>query len=438
MIALYSYPSDASEQFLRRLRERGAIVDETIEARVKGILEEVRKKGDRAIVEYTRAFDCPDFEKAMIAVSDDEIEKAYEEISGFDRDFTDIIRRAADNVREFHEAQKERSWFMTRDDGVFLGQMVRPVESVGAYIPGGAEGATPLISTVIMTVIPARVAGVKEIAIASPPRKDGTLHPGLLVTAKECGAQRIYRMGSAWAVAAFAWGTETVKPVNIIVGPGNIYVTTAKRLLMGIVGVDIIAGPSEVLIIADETANPVFVAADLLSQAEHDTYASPVLITWNKELAEGVIEEVKRQVRSLPRRDVALEALTNYGACFLVENEDVAAELANRIAPEHLELHVKTPWDWLGKITNAGALFIGHYTPEPLGDYFAGPNHVLPTSQTARFASALGVQNFLRRISLLHYPEEAFFRDASAVERMARWEGLEAHARSISIRKKNG
>lgn len=438
MIRKLAYPSEKTEEFLRRFAERGVRVDESIETDVRNIIENVRRHGDSAIVEYTRALDSPSFTREMIVVGESEIDHAYKEMLSKEPDFVEVIRKAADNIRVFHEAQREKSWFINREEEIFLGQIVRPVDAVGAYIPGGTGGNTPLISTLLMTVIPARVAGVPHISIASPPRRDGSLHPGILAAAKECGVSRIYRMGSAWAISAFAWGTETVNPVNVIVGPGNIYVVTAKRLVSGHVGVDIIAGPSEVLIIADETAVPAFSAADLLSQAEHDTYASAMLITWNNEVAESIIREVERQIEGLPRKNIAAQSLQNYGACFMVKDKEDAMELAHRIAPEHLELHVEKPWEWLGKIRNAGAVFLGHYTPEPLGDYFAGPNHVLPTSQTARFASALNIGTFLKRISVLYYTKRAFLESGPKVEKMAQWEGLDAHAQSVIIRMKNG
>jgi histidinol dehydrogenase len=339
-----------------------------------------------------------------------------------------------DNVRSFHAHQLQSSHFVTRPDGTFLGQMVLPVASAGLYIPGGKGGTTPLISSVLMNGIPARLAGVADLAMVTPPRRDGTIDPHLLVAAGEVGISRIHRLGSAWAVAALAFGTPAVPRVDVIVGPGNIYVALAKKLVSGRVGIDMLAGPSEVLVIADGHAVADYIAADLLAQAEHDPMAGAVLIATDRELGECVAAALQTQLAHLPRREVAELSLSQYGAIFLVESLDAAFDLANRIAPEHLEIQVQDPWLCLGKVRNAGAVFLGGYTPEAVGDYFAGPNHVLPTAGTARFASALGVEDFLKKTSVIAYSREALHRDAPAIIRLAELEGLEAHARSVRVR----
>jgi histidinol dehydrogenase len=316
--------------------------------------------------------------------------------------------------------------------------MVRPVEAAGLYIPGGKGGETPLISSVLMNGIPARLAGVKDLALVTPPRSDGSVNPYLLVAAGEVGVSRIHKIGSAWAIAALAYGTASVRRVDVIVGPGNIYVALAKKLVSGEVGIDLLAGPSEILIIADEHANPHHVAADMLSQAEHDSMASAVLITTDAVLAEKAVDSVRGQLSQLPRRELARESLQRFGAVFLVKSLDEAVRLANRIAPEHLEIQTADPWSLLGKIEHAGAVFLGDSTPEAVGDYYAGPNHVLPTAGTARFASALGVENFLKRTSVISYSREALERDGDAIIRLAELEGLEAHAASVRVRLKKG
>jgi len=432
MIPEFSYPSWEAETFLKKLAERGAEADENIKTQVLEILNNVRSRGDEALLEYTRRFDFPDATLESLEVKESEIENAYRAVSS---EFLEILRKAIKNIRSFHENQKEKSWFQIDEKGRLVGQLVRPVQSAGLYVPGGTGGNTPLISTLLMTAIPARVAEVPDIALVSPPRKDGSLHPGLLVAAKEVDVNRIYKVGSAWAIGALAYGTETIKPVNVIVGPGNIYVTTAKKIVAGLVGIDILAGPSEILIVADETAFPSYVAADLLSQAEHDTMASSILITTSKQISEKVRSALEDQLKLLGRKKVALASLKSYGASFIVSSTDQAVELVNRIAPEHLEIHVKDPWSFLGRIKNAGAVFLGSYTPEAVGDYFAGPNHVLPTSATARYASALNVGVFFKRISVLQYTKEALDEDVKTIAEMARWEGLEAHARSVLIRR---
>jgi histidinol dehydrogenase len=318
--------------------------------------------------------------------------------------------------------------------GTLLGQLIHPVDAAGVYVPGARGGETPLVSSVLMGVIPAKVAGVKQIVMVTPPTKSGGVSPHLLVAAKKAGVDAVFKAGSAWAVAALAYGTETIPKVDVIVGPGNIYVTLAKKILAGTVGIDMIAGPSEIVIIADESARSDFIAADLLSQAEHDVLSSALLITDSPKLAQATVKEIKGQLTNLTRAEIAGKSLAKYGAVIVVRNIAVAIELANRIAPEHLELQTKDPFEMVGKIRNAGAVFLGNYTPEPVGDYIAGPNHVLPTAGTARFASALSVDNFIKKTSLIQYTKKAFEREAPDIIRLAEIEGLGAHAGSIKIR----
>lgn len=425
------FPSSEAEQRLEQIKSRRIESGGELERKVKEILEEVKEKGDEALVSYTRKFDCPSFTREDITVSDREIDDARKKV---EKEFIDILERAIQNISLFHENQKQKSWFKTSDDGTILGQIVRPVESAGLYIPGGKGGETPLISSVLMNAIPAKIAGVKHIAMVSPPKKDGSLNPHLLVAANLVGIDRIYKLGSAWAIGALAFGTETISQVDVIVGPGNIYVAVAKKLVSGRVGIDMIAGPSEILVIADNHASPREIAADLLSQAEHDSMASSILITTDRAVAEEVSKEVEKQLDLLPRSEIARESWENFGGIFIVDTLDKAAALANDLAPEHLEILIESPFDLLAKIKNAGAIFLGRYSPEAVGDYFAGPNHVLPTSGTARFASALSVDDFIKKSSLIYYSSQAFERDASAIIKLAELEGLEAHARSVRVR----
>ncbi|WP_448382248.1 histidinol dehydrogenase [Desulfosoma sp.] len=431
MVPVVNYPSVEAERFLSAVTGRQVVVDAQLEKQVQEILEAVRRDGDEALVDFTRRFDAPDFTKARIRVSPEEIDEAYATV---DPGLVAVIRKARDNIHRFHEHQRSSSWFTTHADGCYMGQMVRPVSAAGLYVPGGQGGETPLVSTVLMTAVPAVVAGVVDIAMVTPPRRDGTLNPYLLVAAREAGVHRIHKVGSAWAVAALAYGTESVPPVDVVVGPGNIYVTLAKKMVSGRVGIDGLAGPSEVVVIADRTADPRFVAADLLSQAEHDPMASAVCLTDDAELVNSVLAALESQTRELPRQDIAREALSRYGAVILTRSLEEAVEVANRLAPEHLELLCEDPWALLPRVQNAGAVFMGAHTPEALGDYFAGPNHVLPTSGTARFASALSVETFVKKTTVLAYSREAFVRDAPAVAALAALERLDAHARSVQVR----
>jgi histidinol dehydrogenase len=420
------------DQLAQRLDTRRS-QDPEVERRVRDILDDVKRRGDEAVAEYARRFDCANFSPEHIPVSRDEIELALDQVPASD---LDILAEAMHNVRAFHEAQKRESWIRADDDGSFLGQIVRPVDAAGLYVPGGAGGSTPLVSSLIMTAIPAQVAGVPRIAAATPPRADGSVNPYILAAAELLGDVAVLRAGGPWAIAAMAYGTESVPACDVIAGPGNIHVTTAKRLLTGEVGLDMIAGPSEILILADDSADPVHLAADMLSQAEHDAMASAMLATTSPETASEVREELLRQLAELDRADTARASLENFGAVLLAPDLDAGVEAVNRIAPEHLEIVVRDPWALLGRIRHAGAIFLGPHAPEPVGDYFAGPNHVLPTLQSARFSSALGVDHFTKSSSLVAPSREYLDRNASKIARLARLEGLEAHARSVESRVK--
>ncbi|MGE4557006.1 MAG: histidinol dehydrogenase [Desulfovibrionaceae bacterium] len=424
-------PEDMGQLVERLASRRG--MDPEMERRVRAILDDVRQRGDEALVEYTRRFDCPDFDAGQIVVERREIERAMDQVPPGD---LDILAEAIANVRSFHQAQKRESWVRSEGDGTVLGQLVRPVEAAGLYVPGGAGGSTPLISSLIMTAAPAQIAGVPRITAVTPPRRDGSLNPYILATANLLGSVTVLRCGSAWAVAALAYGTQSVPACDVIAGPGNIYVTTAKRLLTGEIGIDMIAGPSEILILADDSAKPNQLAADLLSQAEHDTLASSLLITTSPELARDVREELLRQLGELDRAEMARASLQDYGAVLLASDLDTALAAVNRIAPEHLEIVLRDPWPLLGRIHNAGAIFLGPHAPEPVGDYFAGPNHVLPTLRNCRHASALGVDNFLKFSSLIATSEDYILKHGAKIARLARLEGLEAHARSVESRLK--
>ena len=366
-----------------------------------------------------------------IKVTRQEIDDAAKKI---DRSFVRALNRAVKQIESFHKQQLVKSWISTKRTGTLLGQIVNPVDRAGIYVPGGMGGKTPLVSSVLMGAIPAGVAGVKHIAMVTPPTRAGEINPHLLIAAKKVGVNAVYKVGSAWAIAALAYGTETIPKVDVIVGPGNIYVTIAKKIVAGTVGIDMIAGPSEILVIADSTANPAFVAADLLSQAEHDILSSAILVTNSKDTAKAVALAVNEQLAVLERKEIAGKSLARFGAIIVVPDLDTAVELSNRIAPEHLELQIKDPFAYIGQIRNAGAVFMGNYTPEPVGDYIAGPNHVLPTAGTARFSSALSVDNFVKKTSLIQYSREAFEREARDIIRLAEIEGLDAHANAVKIR----
>lgn len=407
--------------------------DAKVDALVRDILTNIKERGDDALAEYTRKFDCATFDTTMLRVPKDAIAKALTDIPESD---VAILREAIERVRTFHANQKEKSWWTTSEDGTILGQMVRPVDRVGLYVPGGQGGETPLISSLIMNAIPAQVAGVESIAVTSPPRQDGTLNPYILATAALLELDEIYLAGSAWAIAALAYGTETITPCDVLAGPGNIFVATAKSQLIGHVGIDMVAGPSEIAILADESATPAWLAADMLSQAEHDPLAAALLVTPDASLAAAVKKELTTQCAALPRSEIAAKSLEDWGAIITVPDLEIGAELINMLAPEHLELALADPWPMLGSIRHAGAIFMGHNAPEPVGDYFAGPNHVLPTLRTVRFSSALSVQNFCKKSSVIATSPGYVNKHGDKIARLARLEGLEAHARSVECRNK--
>ncbi|WP_019537105.1 histidinol dehydrogenase [Paenibacillus ginsengihumi] len=416
--------SAADFQLKREVEYGSAEQSET----VRRIIDDVRKNGDEALRRYTREFDRT--EVGAFRVPEDEVKAAYDQV---DEAFVQIVREAAANIRSFHEKQMRTSWMDLQPDGTILGQTIRPLKRVGLYVPGG-KAAYP--SSVLMNAIPAQVAGVPEIVMVTPPATAGTegINPHILVAADIAGVREIYRVGGAQAVAALAYGTESIAAVDKIVGPGNIYVAIAKRLVFGAVDIDSIAGPSEIAVLADDSADPAYVAADLLSQAEHDEMASAILVTPSRELAAAVQAEVQRQLEALPRREIAAASIRDYGAILLVGSLEEGVETVNRLAPEHLEILVHDPFRLLAGIETAGAIFLGPYSSEPVGDYFAGPNHVLPTNGTARFSSPLNVDDFLKKSSVIYYSKEALRRDGAKIMSFAREEGLEAHARAIQIR----
>ena len=395
---------------------------------VTEILANVKANGDQALFEYTKKFDQADLNAGNIKVTDAEIEEAYALV---DPKLVEIIRKSLANIRTYHEKQRQTSWFDSKPDGTILGQKVTALHRVGVYVPGG-KAAYP--SSVLMNIVPAKVAGVDEIIMVTPPGKDGKVTPTTLVAAKEAGADAIYKVGGAQAIGALAYGTESIPKVDKIVGPGNIYVALAKKAVYGYVSIDAIAGPSEILVIADETANPRFVAADLLSQAEHDELASAILVTTSEELAKKVSDETDKFIKELSRGEIIQKSLDNYGYILVTDTMDEAIETANEIASEHLEIQTKNPFDVMTKIRNAGAIFIGEYASEPLGDYFAGPNHVLPTNGTAKFFSPLSVDDFIKKSSIISYSENARRAIHEDIEAFATAEHLTAHANSIKVR----
>ena len=425
------YPSAAADKKMKAIIGRGIDFGKADVQAVTRILNDVKRNGDSALIRYCQAFDAPPMTIETLAVTPEEMAAARTKV---DRAFIQALNRAASQIDAFHRQQLPKSWIDTRRPGTFLGQMVNPVDAAGVYVPGGKGGDTPLVSSVLMGAIPAKIAGVPKVVMVTPPMPSGEVAPHLLVAAKKVGVDAVYKVGSAWAIGALAYGTETVPKVNVIVGPGNIFVTLAKKIVAGTVGIDMIAGPSEILVIADGTADPEFVAADLLSQAEHDPLASAILVTDSAELAQSVKAAVEIQLEALSRADIARKSLSAFGVIMVVENLDVAIGLANHIAPEHLELQVAEPMDVVPKIRNAGAIFLGPYTPEPVGDYMAGPNHVLPTAGTARFSSALSVDHFMKKTSLIRYSPMAFKKEARDIICLATVEGLGAHANAIQVR----
>ncbi len=414
------------KEFLNALRSRSGEVDRKVTVTVSEIIENVRTNGDKAVNEYTLKFDgkLP----PAIEVSREEINDA---LTNADESFVSALLNAQENIADFHNRQKQQSFINPKDNGVILGQRIRGLERVGLYVPGGTA-AYP--SSVLMNAIPAKIAGVKEIIMVTPPTKEGKANPDILVAAAICGVDRVFLLGGAQAVAALAYGTETVPKVDKIVGPGNIFVATAKKLLYGVVDIDMIAGPSEILVLADSTADPKFLAADLMSQAEHDVLASSIMVTTDENIAKETVKELALQVENLSRRDIIKKSLADFGAIIVCDNKEKAIELANEIAPEHLEVMMENPMEYIGKLDNAGSIFLGKYAPEPLGDYYAGPNHVLPTSGTARFFSPLSVDAFIKKTSYIYYTEDALREAHDDIVTLAEKEGLTAHANSIKVR----
>ncbi len=431
IIRTENYATVQGKQAMADLRDRFSLADSGCRSTVTEILDQVRSRGDEAVAQYTRKFDAPQMKKEALRVTEEEFRQAAENV---DDRFLETLSFAAGRIRTFHEREMEDSWLMTREDGTITGRLVRPVDSAGLYVPGGQGGSTPLVSSVLMNGIPAAIAGVAQRVMMTPPDKNGQISPALLMAAREVGITEVYKAGSAWAIAALAFGTDSIPAVDVIVGPGNQFVTEAKRQVMGRVRIDMIAGPSEVLIVADEQANPVFIAADLLAQAEHDPMALAILLTTSEAIASQVEEELARQLPRLSREDIARTSLQNRGIILRVETVSQAIELANEIAIEHLELQVQDPWQWLPRVNHAGAIFLGAHTPEAAGDYVAGPNHVLPTMGTARISSALGVETFLKKSSIISYSRQALLNDADHIQLLAGLEGLSAHANSVAVR----
>ena len=426
MIRIAKAGGVSERELINQLKARSGEIDRKVTSAVTDILNNVKQNGDDAVREYTLKFGG--HMPSKFEISREEIDSSPDKC---DRDFILALYKAADNIRDFHARQKQQSWLEPKQNGVILGQRIRGLKRVGVYVPGGTA-AYP--SSVLMNVIPAKIAGVKEIVMVTPPQKDGTANPDILAAAKIAGVDRVFLMGGAQAVAALAYGTQSVPKVDKIVGPGNIFVATAKKLLYGTVDIDMIAGPSEILIVADKSANPKFLAADLMSQAEHDKMASAILLTTSEETANETAKELSRQMQTLERRDIIEQSLNDFGAIIVCKDISEAVDFANELAPEHLELAVENPMEYIGRVDNAGSVFLGHYSPEPLGDYFAGPNHVLPTSGTARFFSPLSVDSFIKKSSFIYYTEPALSEAKDDIIKLAETEGLTAHANSIKVR----
>ena len=426
MIKIIKADGVSEKKALAEIAARGQAVDEKVTAAVTEILNDVKENGDKAVNKYTEKFDGALPEKMVL--DRESMERAMSEC---DPDFISALEKAAENISDFHSRQKQQSWFNTDERGVLLGQRVRGLNRVGIYVPGGTA-AYP--SSVLMNAIPAKIAGVNEIIMVTPPAKGGKANPDILAAAYIAGVDKVFFVGGAQAVAALAYGTESIPKVDKIVGPGNIFVATAKRLVFGTVDIDMVAGPSEILIVADESANPRFLAADLLSQAEHDRLASAILIATDEKVASAAAKELDTQLAVLSRKDIAGEAIDNYGIIIICDGADKAMDFANELAPEHLEICLKNPMEYIGRADNAGSVFLGNYSPEPLGDYFAGPNHVLPTGGTARFFSPLSVDSFVKKVSFISYTESALKSVGGDIVKLAETEGLTAHANSIKVR----
>jgi histidinol dehydrogenase len=431
IITPFTTQSTAGKRCLSKLTYRFQLADSSCRQAVSAILQAIRERGDEALLEYTRKYDSPHMTLDQLQVSEAELQEAYSQV---DAKLMQSLQLAKERIRTFHEREMEQSWILTREDGSITGRLVRPVACAGLYVPGGQGGKTPLVSSVLMNGIPAAIAGVKRRIMVTPPNAQGMVHPALLVAAQEIGLRQIYKTGSAWAIAALAYGTEIIPAVDVIVGPGNQYVTEAKRQVAGRVGIDMIAGPSEVLIVADHTAKPAFIAADMLAQAEHDPQALAILVTTSQDVADRTVAELEKQLKLLSREDIARKSLADRGTILVCPTLDEAMDIANDIAIEHLELMVTDPFTWLPSIQHAGAIFLGDYSPEACGDYVAGPNHVLPTMGTARISSALGVETFLKKSSLIFCSRRAFLADAEHIQNLANLEGLTAHARSVAVR----
>lgn len=426
---IVSLDENSKKNILNDLLKRSPNNYDEFAGSVNEILNNVRNNGNKALFEYTKKFDGADINPSNIMVTKEEIQEAYDSLEN--PELVEVIRRSLKNIKEYHEKQKQYSWFDSKTDGSILGQKVTPLSRVGVYVPGG-KAAYP--SSVLMNVIPAKVAGVEQIVMVTPPGKDGKVNPNTLVAANEAGVDVIYKVGGAQAIAALAYGTDTIKKVDKIVGPGNIYVALAKKAVFGFVSIDSVAGPSEIMVIADESANPRYIAADLLSQAEHDELASAILVTTSKELADKVSEWVDIFANKLNRKDIIKKSLENYGYFLVADTMEEVIDVANEIASEHLEILTSNPFDTMTRIKNAGAIFLGEYSSEPLGDYFAGPNHVLPTNGTAKFFSPLSVDDFIKKSSIISYSREALAPLSHDIRKFAKAEGLTAHANSIRVR----
>jgi histidinol dehydrogenase len=430
MIKIMKYGEAEGKELVKGLLSRSQLEYGDVQSKVDAILADIKANGDEALFKYTKSFDKFDVDADKLVVTKEEIADAYSKV---DAELVEVIKRSAQRIRAFHEKQKLNSWLEPAPNGEMLGQLIRPLDRVGVYVPGG-KAAYP--SSVLMNIIPAKVAGVHEIAMTTPPNSEGKINPTTIVAADIAGVDKIYKAGGAQAIAALAYGTESIPKVDKIVGPGNIFVALAKRSVYGYVNIDSVAGPSEILILADDSANSEYVAADLLSQAEHDELASAVLITTSERLAKEVQLEVEKMTARLERKAIIEKSLDNYGAVIIVKDFDEATQLSNAIAPEHMEICTNNPFELLPKIQNAGAIFLGHYTPEPLGDYMAGPNHVLPTGGTARFFSPLSIDDYIKKSSLISFSDAALQRLGKDVIRFAEAEGLTAHANSVKVRMK--
>lgn len=425
MLKIFDLSKDKESDILKIIQNRDHEGRDVLNV-VNNILKDVRKNGDKSLNYYTKEFDKVDIDN--LRVSNEEIEEAFTKV---EEDFIVAMKSAINNIEEYHKKQVRSGYSIEKENGIFMGQIILPLERIGVYVPGGTA-AYP--SSVVMNVIPAKVAGVKEIAMITPPNSEGKINPYILVAAKLAGVDEIHKVGGSQGIAALAYGTESIKKVDKIVGPGNIYVATAKRLVLGNVDIDMVAGPSEILIVADENASSKYIAADLMSQAEHDKLSSSILLTTSYEKYKEVLEELNKQITLLTRREIIESSLNNYGMCIICKDINECIKISNKIAPEHLELMVENAPDYLGEVKNAGSIFLGYYSPEPLGDYFAGPNHVLPTNGTARFSSPLGVDSFIKRSSYLHYSKEALNSVGDKIMLLAEKEGLTAHGNSVKVR----